>query len=121
MIETWNLDPGLSESWDQNPGAGGKSAWLILWRKQKAELEKITSIREEHWDILGHLRTRRLGTDIYKPLVIDQVIVLRRDYKGSVGAGLSLCRTGDNAPGHNGHTRTEGADTATLETWSLGP
>ena len=86
-----------SESWDQNPGEGGKSAWLILWRKQKAELEKITSIREEHWDILGHLRTRRLGTDIYKPLVIDQVIVLRRDYKGSVGAGLSLCRTGDNA------------------------
>ena len=90
-----------SESWDQNPGAGGKSAWLILWRKQKAELEKITSIRKKHWPTRDILEPgpRRLGTDIYKPLVIDQVIVLRRDYKGSVGAGLSLCWTGDNAPG----------------------
>ena len=67
-------------------------------RKQKAELEKITSIRKEHWPSWDILEPGggRLGTDIYKPLVIDQVIVLRRDYKGSVGAvaeSLSGLRT----------------------------
>ena len=111
------------ESWDQNHRVRAKSAWLILWRKQKAELEKITSIRNEHWpswDILEPGGGRLQGTDIYKPLVIDQVIVLRRDYKGSVGAGVGVSLwTGDNA--NNGHTiGTLVTKGPTLETWSLG-
>ena len=99
---------------------GVKSALLILhktkglnWRKSH-QLE-INTGHLGTWDILRARRGGRLllETDIYKPLVIDQVIVLRHDYKGSVEAGWWVCLLCDWSvgTGHNGHTRTKRTDT----------